>query len=142
MTLRHPGARLGLALLLLAVTGGESVGAIKHWQRMNLQPLIVGWQQFFRVQWDATRVKDQPTVDGYITNVWGFSAQNVQLLVSGYDRGGTMVGQLVTWGPSPITPGSRVYFDVPVPPAASYEVAIFAWDWVQVDGRRKGIFRH
>jgi hypothetical protein len=71
------------------------------------------------------------SLEGYVTNVWDFPAQKVQLLVSGYDGSGRRVGQLIAWGPRRINPGSRVYFDVPVPPAASYDVAIFAWDWVQ-----------
>ena len=132
--MRRPGVQAALALALLALTASESTGAIARWQAGNLQPLVVGWQQFFRIQWDATRVAGQPAVEGYVTNVWGFTAVKVQLLVNGYDKSGKRVGQLVAWGPSPITPGSRVYVDVPVPRAASYEVTVFAWDWVQTGG--------
>jgi hypothetical protein len=58
--------------------------------------------------------------------------------VRGFDRSGEVTGQLVAWGPKEINPGSRVYLDVPVPRAASYEVAIFAWNWVQTrDGDRR-----
>ena len=70
-------------------------------------------------------------VEGYITNVWGFTALNLQLLVTGYDASGQQTGQLIAWGPSEIDYGARVYFNVPVPAAASYDVAIFAWTWVQ-----------
>jgi hypothetical protein len=123
--------RACLILLVLALLAGETSGANAAWPSGNLQPLVVGWQQFFRVQWDAGRLDGQPIVEGYVTNVWNFPAQKVQLLVSGYDASGRRVGQLVAWGPNRINPGSRVYFDVPVPPAASYDVAIFAWDCVQ-----------
>ena len=101
------------------------------WQPGNLQPLVVGWQQFFRVQWDATPQNGQSLVEGYITNVWGFPALNLQLLVTGYDASGRQVGQLIAWGPSEIDFGARVYFNVPAPAAASYDVAVFAWNWVQ-----------
>jgi hypothetical protein len=42
-----------------------------HWQSKSLQPLTIGWQQFFRVQWAASEFQGQPIVEGYITNVWG-----------------------------------------------------------------------
>lgn len=126
---RHLLAR---GLLALAVVGGVSCAAgPMTWQPGNLQPLIVGWQQFFRVQWDTTRYDGQALVGGYITNTWGFTAMNLQLLVTGYDAAGQQAGQLIAWGPSEIDPGARLYFNVPVPVAASYDVAIFAWTWVQ-----------
>ena len=101
------------------------------WQPGNLQPLTVGWQQYFRIQWDATQRDGQPAVEGYITNVWPFTALNLRLLINGYDASGQMVGQLLSWGPSEIDYGNRVYFIVPVPQAATYEISIFAWTWVQ-----------
>jgi hypothetical protein len=123
-------ARTALAVAILAWAGGA--GGAVTWQPGNLQPKIVGWQQFFRVQWNATPQGDgQALLEGYITNVWGFAALNVQLLVSGYDASGRQVGQLLAWGPSEIDFGARVYFNVTVPVAASYDVAIFAWSWVQ-----------
>ena len=36
-----------------------------------------------------------------------------------------------TAGPNEIDFGSRVYFNVPVPTAATYDVSIFSWSWVQ-----------
>ncbi len=139
--MRQLPVRACLVLLLLALLAGEARGATGRWPSGNLQPLIVGWQQFFRVQWDTGRLDGQPLVEGYITNVWNFPAQKVQVLVSGYDDSGRRVGQLIAWGPNRINPGSRVYFDVPVPPAASYDVAIFAWDWVQRGGPGRPILR-
>jgi hypothetical protein len=135
--MRRQTTRVALAVVLLALAVRGSAGAITGWPGNNLQPLVVGWEQFFRVQWDEARVNGQPIVQGYITNAWNFTARRVQLLVTGYDESGAQVGQLVAWGPSPITPGSRVYFDVGVPPAASYDVALFAWDWVQRDRQRR-----
>jgi hypothetical protein len=132
--------RACLVLLVLALLAGETSGATAAWPSANLRPLVVGWQQFFRVQWDAGASQGQPVVEGYVTNVWNFPAQRVQLLVSGYDASGQRVGQLVAWGPPRINPGARVYFDMPVPPAASYDVAIFAWDWVQRGGPGRNPF--
>jgi hypothetical protein len=129
--------RLARLSLLASVTGvlllspAGCATAPTTWYPGNLQPLIIGWQQFFRVQWDATNEKGQWVVEGYVTNVWGFTALNVRLLVNGYDASGQMVGQLISWGPNEIDFGGRVYFNVPVPPAATYEVSIFSWNWVQ-----------
>ena len=122
--------RMGLAGLLILLPVACATGPMT-WQPGNLQPLTVGWQQFFRIQWDATRQNGQTVVEGYVTNVWGFTALNVRLLVNGYDASGEMVGQLISWGPNEIDFGSRVYFNVPVPTAATYDVSIFSWSWVQ-----------
>jgi len=127
---------LGLALLLVALVAGESVGATR-WHAGNLSPLIVGWQQFFRVQWTVAKGGGERSVEGYLTNVWGFAATDIQLLVHGYDGAGRRVGQLVAWGPPVIRPGGRVYFTVPVPKAATYDVAILAWNWQQEGGPRQ-----
>jgi hypothetical protein len=120
----------GLVALLCLWAGGCATGPVT-WQPGNLQPLTVGWQQFFRIQWDATTYAGQPAVEGYVTNVFGFTALNVRLLVNGYDASGQQVGQLISWGPNEIDYGGRVYFIVPVPAAATYDVSIFSWTWVQ-----------
>jgi hypothetical protein len=120
----------GLLALVLVWSGGCASGPVA-WYPGNLQPLVVGWQQFFRIQWDATTYDGQPAVEGYITNVFGFTALNVRVLINGYDTSGQQVGQLISWGPNEIDFGGRVYFIVPVPPAATYDVSIFSWNWVQ-----------
>ena len=121
---------VGLVVLL---GGCATMSAPAAWQPGDLQPLIIGWEQYFRVQWTATPQGGAVLVDGYVTNTWGFTAQRVRLLVNGYDAAGKQVGQLITWGPNEINPGGRVYFDVTVPSGAStYDVKIFSWNWVQV----------
>jgi hypothetical protein len=119
---------------LAAILGGcATLATPAMWQPGDLQPLIVGWQQYFRIQWGATPQGAGVLVDGYITNTWGFTAQKVRVLVNGYDAAGKQVGQLIAWGPNEITPGSRVYFNVTTPAgAATYDVSIFSWNWVQV----------
>jgi len=121
-----------VAVLVGALGGCAALSAPPTWQPGNLTSLIIGWQQYFRVQWAATPAKDSVLIDGYITNIWGFTAQRVRVLVTGYDAAGQQVGQLIAWGPNEITPGSRVYFDVQVPSGATnYDVSIFSWNWVQ-----------
>jgi hypothetical protein len=124
-----------ICALLLASAAGCGLTAPTAWTHGNRQPMIAGWQQFFRIQWDATKRGDREAVEGFITNIWGFTALRMQLLVTGFDTSGTSLGQVIAWGPSEIDPGARMFFTVPVPPGATtYEVAIFAWDWVQTGG--------
>jgi hypothetical protein len=132
---RRPGA-LGIAFaLLLGAAGCGALAAPTVWTGGNQQPLIAGWQQFFRVQWESTTRNERTSVQGYISNTWGFTAQRIRLLITGYDASGQALGQVIAWGPNEIDPGGRRFFDVPVPPGAStYDVAIFAWDWVQTGG--------
>jgi hypothetical protein len=128
--------RAGALALLVAAAGGCGVIANPtEWTPGNRQPMIVGWQQFFRIQWDATKRGESTLVEGYITNTWGFTAMRMQLLVTGYDASGTSLGQIIAWGPNELDPGIRKYFNVAVPPGATtYDVAVFAWNWVQAGG--------
>jgi len=131
--IRRTLRRAAVAALVAALGGCAALNAPVTWQPGNLSPLIIGWQQYFRIQWAARPAMGGTLIDGYITNIWGFTAQRVRVLVTGYDAAGKQVGQLIAWGPNEITPGSRVYFDVQVPSgSASYDVSIFSWNWVQM----------
>jgi hypothetical protein len=105
-----------------------------------LTPRIIGWEQFFKLDWQADQRRGRPVVSGHIMNDWGFSARNIQLLVEGLDGTGNVVAQKVSWLGSELTPGTRAYFEEPVPqpaPAATYRVSVFAWDWVQAGGGQR-----
>ena len=100
----------------------------------SLTPLVSGWEQFFKLEWQAPAGNGRP-ITGYILNDWGFSASRIQLLVEGLDQGGQVVGQRVEWLGALLTPGMRAYFEVPAPgPAATYRVRVFAFDWLQGSG--------
>ena len=125
----------GAALLLACAAACGTLAAPTAWAPGNRQPLILGWQQFFRIQWDGTTRNGQTVVEGYIENTWNFTAQRIQILITGYDAAGRQLGQLIAWGPGEITPGNRRFFSVAVAPGATtYDVSMFAWDWVQVGG--------
>ena len=107
-----------------------------------LTPRIVGWEQFFKLDWQAVERRGRPVVSGHIMNDWGFPARNVRLLVEGLDGTGNVVGQRVSWLGTELTPGMRAYFEEPAPPpgpapAAAYRVSVFAWDWVQAGGGQR-----
>ncbi|MGH7332109.1 MAG: FxLYD domain-containing protein [Candidatus Rokuibacteriota bacterium] len=122
-----------LGVVLATVAACAPLSAATPWPPGTLQPLVIGWQQYFRIQWQVTRTGGHILIDGHITNTWGFTAQRVRVLVNGYDPAGRQIGQLIAWGPNEINPGGRVYFDVSVPAgAATYDVSVFSWNWVQV----------
>lgn len=117
--------------LLLAVLMVAPLGAVGR----PLTPLVLGWEQFFKLDWQAGARGQQPVVWGHLLNDWGMPAAGVQLLVEGLDSSGGIVGQKVAWLGSTLTPGTRAYFEVPVPwKAPTHRVSVFAFDWVQSNG--------
>lgn len=125
MTPRRLARSVGLALLVALATVDGAAG-------QSLTPLVLGWERFFTLTWEAGQDRGQPIVGGYIKNDAGFAARRVQLLVESVDASGRVTGQRVSWLGSALTPGMRAYFEAPAPPpAATYRVSVFAYDWVQ-----------
>jgi hypothetical protein len=105
-----------------------------------LTPLVIGWEQFFTLTWTVGEHRGRPVVSGKIYNNWGFAAANVRLLVDELDAGGRIVDQHVGWLGFTLTPGTTAPFEIPVAHATpNHRVSVFAFDWVQADGR--GRFR-
>jgi hypothetical protein len=119
------GRTVGLALLVALVTVHGAAG-------QTLTPLVLGWENFFTLTWEQSQQRSQPIISGYIKNNAGFPARRIQLLVDALDASGRVTGQRVSWLGSDLTSGMRAYFEVPAPPPAStYRVSVFAYDWVQ-----------
>jgi hypothetical protein len=98
----------------------------------NLTPLMAGWEQFFKIDWQAGHRGTRPVVYGHLKNDWGMPARQIQLLVEGVDASGAVVGQKVAWFGSMLNPGMRDYFEVPVPwQTPTYRVSVFAFEWAQ-----------
>ena len=103
-----------------------------------LQPLMVGWENYFKLDWNAGTQSGHPVVFGHIYNNWGFAATNVRLLVDGVNDRGEIVSQTIGWLGTQLTPGTTAPFEVAVDgQAPSYRVSVFAFDWVQ-RGRGSG----
>jgi hypothetical protein len=113
---------VGLVVVAIAGCGFSS---------QPLEPLVTGSQQYFTLEWQTARRGNQPAVQGYIRNNWGFAAANVRLLVEGLEPPGRLVGQRVIWLGGQLTPGTRAYFETTMPPAPTYRVRVFAYDWIQ-----------
>jgi hypothetical protein len=102
-----------------------------------LQPLVVGWEQFFKLTWEVGERRGKPVVTGRIYNNWNFAAANMRLLVDELDAGGRIVDQRVGWLGFTLTPGTTAPFEIPVAHATpNHRVSVFAFDWVQTNGHR------
>ena len=111
-------------VMLFAVAGCGS-------SSQPLEPLVTGSQQYFTLEWQTSRRGNQPVVQGYIRNEWGFAAANMRLLVEGTEPSGRLVGQRLIWLGGQLMPGTRAYFETSMPPAPSYRVRVFSYDWIQ-----------
>jgi hypothetical protein len=115
------GLTLGLALVLAAPAAVPA---------RELQPLMRGWEQHFSVSWDAIQRRGRLEVEGYVDNRSPYRVGNLRVLVDSLDETGRIVDQRLSWVLGEVGGGSRLYFEVPVTPAASYRVRVFAYDRV------------
>ena len=106
-----------------------------------LTPLVVGWEQFFKLTWTVSEWRGHPVVSGRIYNDWNFAAANVRLLVDELDANGQIVDQKIGWLGFTLTPGTTAPFEIPVAhQTPNHRVSVFAFDWVQSDGRGRHRF--
>jgi hypothetical protein len=102
-----------------------------------LTPLVVGWEQFFKLTWTVSEHQGRPVVSGRIYNNWNFAAANVRLLVDELDANGQIVDQKIGWLGFTLTPGTTAPFEIPVNHATpNHRVSVFAFDWIQTNGGR------
>ena len=98
----------------------------------TLQPLVVGWEQFFKLTWAVGERDGQTVVAGHINNNWGFAAANVRLLVDELDASGQVIDQRLSWLGFTLTPGTTAPFEIRVThPTPNHRVSVFAFDWIQ-----------
>ena len=98
----------------------------------TLQPLVAGWERFFKLTWTVGERKGQPVVAGHIYNNWGFAAANMRLLVDELDASGQAIDQRLSWLGFTLTPGTTAPFEIRVAHRTpNYRVSVFAFDWVQ-----------
>ena len=120
--------RVSVVVLLLCAHAASGWSA-------PLTPRVAGWEQFFKIDWQAGVRDGKPVVHGRVFNDWGFDARDVRLLAEGLDADGRVAWQKVEWLGSHVAPGTRVPFEIPVPaPASAYRVSVFSFDWVQAGG--------
>ena len=113
---------LGLLLLLVAP------GAAPAQER---QPLMQGWEQYFSATWDAVQRRGRTEVEGYLMNKSSYRIGRVRVLVDSLDNANRVVDQKVAWVAGESAGGDRLYFSVPVTPAAQYRVRVFSYDRIE-----------
>jgi hypothetical protein len=109
------------ALALIATTTSAAAP-------QNLQPLVVDWQQYFRIESESSVRNGRPVVSGKVWNTATWGAKRIQLLVDAMDAGGHVVNQRVIWLGVDLAPGTHGAFEVPMPASSAYRVSVFAFD--------------
>jgi hypothetical protein len=90
-----------------------------------------GWEQHFSVTWDTIQRRGVAEVEGYVINRSPYRVGRVRVLVDSLDDADRVVDQKVSWVSGELPGDSRLYFDVPVTPAARYRVRVFSYDRIE-----------
>jgi hypothetical protein len=94
-----------------------------------IEPLMPGWERFFKIDWEAVEPRRRPVVRGYVVNDSPYTVTRMQLLVDGLDGSGRVVGQQITWLPGTLPAFGRAYFEIPMQQRAqAYRVRVLAYD--------------
>jgi hypothetical protein len=100
----------------------------------QLEPLMAGWERLFSVSWGPGDYRGQPSVEGYVNNISPYHTSNIRILVERMDAAGQVTGQQIAWLAGDLLGDSRLFFQVPTPPAPSYRVRVFSYDRVELNG--------
>jgi hypothetical protein len=102
------------------------VGAGPVWAQLYTPETI---DQDFRVEWQVGQNRKGPTVEGYVYNKAMRGADHMRLKIDQLDGAGRVLGTTtaVVLGTVPLD--GRAYFSALVPPASSYRVQPYSWDW-------------
>ena len=85
--------------------------------------------QDFRVEWQAGQNRTGQMVDGYVYNRTQRTADHMRLKIDQLDAGGNVVSSTIAVVLGTIPADGRAYFSASVPPAASYRVQPYSFDW-------------
>jgi hypothetical protein len=91
--------------------------------------LMSGWEYHFAIEWTVVTDPDgMRRIQGYVTNLYGRSAEPVRVLGQALDASGHAVVQRVSWVLGGVPSGGRGYFEIDgLPFVDSYQVTI--WDY-------------
>lgn len=105
-----------------------------------LQPLVVGTEQHFTVEWQPERSDGQAVVSGYVHNRSPYTFDRVRVLVDALGPNGEITSQRVVWALGLLGSWGRNYFEAPMEPAYAYRARVFSYDRVESDQRRRWPF--
>jgi hypothetical protein len=90
--------------------------------------------RYFHIEWQLTRNRTGPTIEGYVYNQAVQAAERMRLQIYRLDAAGGVVGHSTVWLLGDVPKNSRAYFRAAVPEASSYRVEVLAFDWNCSDG--------
>ncbi len=115
--------RILTAVVLLTATAG-AVAAEDY--------AVYGSESYFKLDWEQAQRAGRTVVIGRFMNDSGATAKDIRLRVEGLDQTGRVVSTTTGYVAGQITPGTRTFFEVPVPPgASSYRVSVLSFDVLQ-----------
>jgi hypothetical protein len=85
--------------------------------------------RYFRVEWQLSRNRTGPRIEGYVYNQAAQAAERLRLQIDRLDASGAVVGHSTVWVLGDIPTNNRAYFAASVPEAASYRVQVLSFDW-------------
>ena len=95
---------------------------------------VPGADRYFRVEWQASSAKRGPVISGYVYETFGRSADSLRLAIETLDPAGNATGSTLGYVNGTIPAGGRAYFEIPVPAASGYRVAVVSFRWQHVGG--------
>lgn len=108
-----------------------AIAVVMAWAVAGAQPLTpldVNWAEYFQIDWQPGERGGQSVLTGHVRSTWKYGARWMQLLIDRVDAQGALLDQRLVWLPSELPRGSQVYFEVRVEPAATYRVAVYAYE--------------
>src|SRR3989442_15189330 len=86
--------RMEMFAVIVSLAGCSSVGTtMPVTPGHELQPLNVGWQRYFDIDWQQGERHGMPILSGRVENKYGEAATHVQLLVNGLAAKGKVITQ-------------------------------------------------
>src|SRR5262245_13799742 len=92
----------------------------------------------FRVEWQVGQNRKGPVIDGYVYNKAMRTADHMRLKIDQLDSSGNVVGSTTAVVLGTVPNDGRAYFTASVPPAASYRVQPYSFDWTGGGGVGSG----
>jgi len=95
-------------------------------------------ERYFRLEWEVTRGRKGPAIEGYVYNQAVWTAGRMRLQIDRLDASGKVVGSSTVWVLGQVRTDSRAFFTASVPEAASYRVQVLSFDWTGRGGQAAG----
>jgi len=86
-------------------------------------------ERYFRLEWEVTRGRKGPAIEGYVYNKGTQSAERMHLQIERLDASDRVVGSSTVWVLGGVPMGGRAYFNASVADATSYRVQVLSFDW-------------